>query len=228
MKKDYVEVVYNNIDRPLTNYPNKLTKYLFDKYELKKEDKLLEIGCGRGEFLQGFVNLGIKGFGVDRSDNAKKICKNSEIKITDLEKEKIPYSDEYFDIVYSKSLIEHFYYPEKIFEEIFRVLKPGGKVITLTPDWKNTVKVFYEDYTHRTPFTMNSLNDIHLINGFDDVKIEKFRQLPILWEKNIYNKILLTLSYLTNTFLVPNNFRKYKWVKFSKEIMLLSFAKKNK
>ena len=25
MKKDYVEVVYNNIDRPLTNYPNKLT-----------------------------------------------------------------------------------------------------------------------------------------------------------------------------------------------------------
>ena len=51
-------------------------------------------------------------------------------------------------------------------------MKPGGKVITLTPDWKNTVKVFYEDYTHRTPFTMNSLNDIHLINGFDDVKLK--------------------------------------------------------
>ena len=129
-------------------------------------------------------------------------------------------------ILFTQNLLLSIFIIQKKFLRKYLEFETRWKVIIPTPDWKNTVKVFYEDYTHRTPFTMNSLNDIHLINGFDDVKIEKFRQLPILWEKNIYNKILLTLSYLTNTFLVPNNFRKYKWVKFSKEIMLLSFAKK--
>ena len=31
-EKDYVQVIYNELDRPLTTYPNKLTKYLYDKY----------------------------------------------------------------------------------------------------------------------------------------------------------------------------------------------------
>ena len=30
-KRDYVDVVYNEGDRPLTNYPDKLARYLFDR-----------------------------------------------------------------------------------------------------------------------------------------------------------------------------------------------------
>ena len=56
-----------------------------------------------------------------------------------------------FDVIYSKSVIEHFYYPEKILKEAYRVLKPGGIIITLTPDWEFIYKSFYEDFTHRTP-----------------------------------------------------------------------------
>ena len=39
-------------------------------------------------------------------------------KHANLEREKIPFEDNKFDIVYSKSFVEHFYYPEKIYEEI--------------------------------------------------------------------------------------------------------------
>ena len=98
-------------------------------------------------------------------------------KICNLENELLPFKDGYFDIVFSKSVIEHFYYPEKIFKEVFRVLKPGGKVITLTPDWTYNYKIFYEDYTHRTPFMYESLRDIQLINGFIEVQVEFFYQL---------------------------------------------------
>jgi SAM-dependent methyltransferase len=221
-KKDYLKIVYNEKDRPFTVYPNKLAKYIFDNFNLRAKQNILDVGCGRGEFLNGFMLCGMKPYGIDQSNIAKKKYKNIDFKFCDLENKKIPYKDEFFDVIFSKSVVEHFYYPEKIFQEMNRVLKKDGIIITMTPDWEINYKIFYEDYTHRTPFSETSLRDIHLINGFKKVKILKFKQLPILWNNNM---ILNILSELTRV-LVPNYFRKFKWVKFSKEIILLSIAKK--
>ena len=49
--------------------------------------KLLDVGCGRGEFLQGFINCGLKGYGLDQFDTAKKYSPKALIKVTNLEKE---------------------------------------------------------------------------------------------------------------------------------------------
>ena len=170
--------------------------------------------------------LCIRDSGTDVSGYAKDFCKNAEIKISDITKEKLPYPDNHFDIVYSKSFIEHFYYPEIVFEEAYRVLKPSGKFINLTPEWKYIYKTFYEDYTHRTPFTKKSLRDIHLIYGFKDIKVESFKQLPFYGLVTFFKNIFKFLSELTRIF-VPEYFRmKFKWIRFSQEIMLLSFATK--
>ena len=185
--------------------------------------KLLEVGCGRGEFLNGFVNCGLRGFGVDMFPNALIKFPNANIKTANLEKDKLPYPSNSFDVVFSKSVIEHFYYPEKIIQEMHRVLRPGGLVITMCPDWKYNYKIYFEDYTHRTPFTELSLKDIHLIHGFSKVNVNKFRQLPILWKYHFLN----VFAEITRI-ICPNFFKRFKWVKFSKEIMLLASAYKNK
>ena len=140
--------------------------------------------------------------------------------------EKLPYEDNYFDVIYSKSIIEHFYFPEKIFQEAYRVLKPGGIIITLTPEWKYIYKSFYDDYTHRVPFTKTSLRDIHEMQNFKQIQVESFIQLPILFKKSYFSYFLKFLSFLTRI-IIPDNFRmKNKWIRFSKEIMLLSIATK--
>lgn len=222
-QRDYVDVVYNKSDRPLTSYPQKLARYLFERYAMKNGGSLLDIGCGRGEFLNGFVECGVKGHGVDRSTVAGNYYPNLELRTADLENEKLPYADNTFDFVYSKSVIEHFYYPEKMVQEMYRVLKPGGVAITLCPDWEFNYRIYFEDYTHRTPFMQSSLRDIHLIHGFENVEVERFRQLPILWAGG---SVLLPLAELTRL-LVPRALKPHsKWVRFSKEIMLLSSAKK--
>jgi SAM-dependent methyltransferase len=223
VNRDYVDVIYNETDRPLTDYPNRLARYLFDRYGIAKGAKLLEIGCGRGEFLQGFIDCGAEGYGVDRSRAAERYCPDAKLLVADLEKDGIPYPDNFFDVTYSKSLIEHFHNPETIVQEMSRVLKPGGLAITLCPDWEFNVKMYFEDYTHRTPFTKASLRDIHLIHGFDTVEVERFRQLPILWDRG---RSLLPLAELTRL-AVPKALKpKSKWVRFSKEIMLLGSARK--
>tara|TARA_B100000989_G_scaffold298895_1_gene290822 strand:- start:14008 stop:14724 length:717 start_codon:yes stop_codon:yes gene_type:complete len=225
LENDYVSNIYNSKDKPFTVYPKQLIKYLVKRYKIQENSKILEIGCGRGEFINEFVKLNLIGYATDESDIAKKNYPNLIFSKTDLTIEKIPYKENFFDVIYSKSVIEHFYYPEKILKEAYRVLKPGGIIITLTPDWEFIYKSFYEDFTHRTPFTSLSLRDIHLICGFKEVKVEKFKQLPILWNSNkLYNKIFSFLSFITRVF-TPERLRmKTKWIRFSKEIMLLSSA----
>ena len=222
---NYIDVVYGSNKKPFTAYPEKLIKFLITKYNLKKDSKILEMGCGRGEFLNEFTKLGMNSFGIDLSNFAKNYCDDAEIKVVDISKDPVPYPDNSFDIVFSKSFIEHFYYPEEIFREAYRILKPSGIMINLTPEWNYIYKSFYDDYTHRTPFTKKSLQDIHYVAGFKNVEVQSFKQLPILWSNDlIVGNIFSILSELTRL-LVPEKFRMTnKWFRFSKELMLLSYA----
>ncbi len=222
----YLETIYNENNTPFTTYPGKLIKYLIKRADLKENQKILELGCGRGDFIIEFKKNGLETYGVDLSDYSKNFFPELNFKKIDMTKDKLPYVDNYFDVIYSKSFIEHFYFPEKVFQEAYRVLKPGGIIITLTPEWQYIYKSFYDDFTHRVPFTKESLKDIHKINNFELVTVESFIQLPVLFKKNLFSKFCKIFSILTRI-LIPESLRmKSKWIRFSKEVMLLSIAKK--
>lgn len=223
MNNDYINITYDETRLPLTGYPLKLTRYLTKRFLLQKNQSLLDAGCGRGEFLKGFIECGLQGYAVDQSSVALKYLPDAKLKVSDIETEGIPYPDSYFDVVYSKSVIEHFHYPERFIKEIYRVLKPGGLVITMCPAWEYNYRIYFEDYTHRTPFMLESLRDILLMHGFESVQVEFFRQLPVLWSGGGW---LVSITELTRV-IAPNWLKKHsKWVRFSKEIMLLSSARK--
>lgn len=225
-EEKYLETIYSKQKYPFSEYPKKLINYLFSRFDLKENQKLLEIGCGRGDFLNEFRKKNLEVYGVDLSNYSQSFFPEINFKKVDLTKDALPFEDNFFDVIYSKSLIEHFYYPDTLFQEAYRVLKPGGKIITLTPEWQFNYNSFYEDYTHRVPFSKMSLKDIHDINNFKQVEVESFIQLPVIFEKKYYYFFFKFLSFLTRI-LVPDYFRmRYKWIRFSKEIMLLSFAKK--
>ena len=103
---------------------------------------------------------------------------------------------------------------------MYRIVKPGGIVITMTPDWESVYKIFYIDYTHRTPFSKNSLEDIFIIHGFNNVEVEKFKQLPLLWKFPFLKPFYILVSIIA-----PRRLGKYSpHIRFSKEGMLLSSA----
>jgi hypothetical protein len=71
---------------------------------------------------------------------------------------------------------------------------------------------------------LESLKDIQAIHGFNDGQVEYFRQLPSTWSK--FGVFAFLMSELTRV-LLPMFTKKYsKWSRFSKEVMLLSSAKK--
>ena len=225
--KKFLDVAYSTKKKEITQvYPAKLISYLIKKYNLNINSKILEPGYGRGEFLKQFEISGFDTYGMDYTtfNEEKKFQNNANVKLHNAEQFPYPYEDNYFDLVYSKSFIEHFYYSEKVLIELYRILKPGGKIITLTPSWEHMYKIFYDSCTHRTPFTLKSINDIHLMSGFTNVKTEYFKQIPLLWGKNIF---LEAASEITRTLMPDKFFKKNKWVRFSKEVMLITYGEKN-
>lgn len=178
---DYLTVVYDDKLHPYTDYSNKFSCFIFKHYGIQSGKKKLEPGCGRGEMLKGFRQLGLHVRGNDLSQEAVLFSPDIQIDVCDVEKNGLSYTDNSFDIIYSKSFLEHFYYLERYIKEAFRGLNPVGVILNLVSDWEANYRKYFHDYTHRTPFTTVSLCDIQLIHGFEDVKVVKFRQFPLLW-----------------------------------------------
>ena len=89
----YLSVMYDENVRPYTDYPMKLAKHLFDKFNLKPGMKMLEPGVGRGEMLQNFKSLGLIPYGMDISDEAPSYLPEIPIEVGDIEKDGLPYSE---------------------------------------------------------------------------------------------------------------------------------------
>jgi ubiquinone/menaquinone biosynthesis C-methylase UbiE len=98
-----------------------------------KDTKILDMGCGHGDFMESVYQKTEFAYGLDIDEKAlakNKIIKNkihSSIK-------KMPFDDNFFDLIVSAWVMEHLENPEEAFKEIYRVLKPKGKVIFLTPN----------------------------------------------------------------------------------------------
>ena len=217
---DYLNIVYDTKSHPKTEYPDKLTRYLFEKFRMQGGQKILEPGCGRGEFLDGFRKLGMDCYGLDLSPEAGGMLKEVEVKHANLEEDPMPYEDNYFDFIYNKSLLEHLYHPDHFVKEAFRILKPGGMLICLVPDWEANYKTYFDDFTHRTPFTKVALDDLYQMCDFQDISVEKFRQLPIVWKYPKLNYLCAAISPFIH---VRTQSKFFRW---SRELMLVGVGAK--
>ena len=167
MTDQYLSVVYDQTSHPYNDYPSKLCAYLFQEFNLKNGMKMLEPGCGRGEFLSNFQRLGLDVIGLDISKEAQNFGHDFDIVLCDVENEPMPFGNNTFDVIYSKSFIEHLHYPERYLKEAYRVLKPDGLLVTLVPDWESNYKTYFDDFTHRSPFTKIALADAYKMYNFN-------------------------------------------------------------
>src|SRR4030042_2054336 len=137
---NYIKVFYNENILPHSDYPSRLAGYLFSRFNMKKGDKILDVGCGRGDFAKEFKGLGLNVYGIDREKGSSETLEGIEIRLGNIESDSFPFDDKMFDFVFSKSVIEHLWRPDNFIKEIYRVLKPGGRIILMAPDWQSQKK----------------------------------------------------------------------------------------
>ncbi len=102
----------------------------FTQFTRYRNKKVLEVGVGMGtDFIQ-FCRAGAKTHGIDLTDQSIKIVgerlclEGLEANIQKMNAEVIPFESNFFDLVYSFGVIHHAENPQKIINEIYRVLKP--------------------------------------------------------------------------------------------------------
>lgn len=214
----YFEVYYNK----KSDYPNKLAKYLLKFFNIKPKQTLLDVGCGIGEYLDAFEMLGLKVTGIDsRPYNDARICE------CNLEECNIPFKDNSFDVVFSKSCVEHLSNPYEVIKDMKRVLKPGGTLIIMVPDWTSNMKTYYDGYDHKCAFTRRGLKDlmgyVFFENGWG---CEEFYQLPFLWFRGELKWIPKLISLLPDRFMWKDENTHRPLIRFSKLKMLLAWGYK--
>ena len=89
------------------------------------QDKILEIGCGRGYTTKKVQQVAPQTFGIDLNEKAVQngVAKNLQT----MNAEALLFPDNTFDKIYSFHTVEHIPNIAKALGEMARVLKPGGK-----------------------------------------------------------------------------------------------------
>ena len=109
------------------------------------KSKILEIGGGKNR-------LDIKGQDITQLDKQKIV--GNEV-VHDLEKTPLPFKKGTFDVVFSHAVLEHVLNISNLFEDIHRILKPGGKLISYVPHYAGLSSVHF---LHRNYFSADCLN----------------------------------------------------------------------
>jgi ubiquinone/menaquinone biosynthesis C-methylase UbiE len=133
---------------------------------VKDGDTVMDLGCGVGVFLR-LVKKEKKGCELWGVDISKEVIKNNLVDDPDIRYQQgeignlshLP--EEYFDVVFSGETLEHLDKPEDLFNDAFRILKPGGTLIITTPQEDHI-----ESPEHVWYFTKDDINTLFTTSGF--------------------------------------------------------------
>lgn len=99
---------------------------------------ILDCGCGKGDYIPFLLTEGGKEvYGIEYNHekvNAYNIRFAGANNVIQGNIENMPYADQMFDLILLNEVLEHVPDHNKGLEEIYRILKPGGKLVLFSPN----------------------------------------------------------------------------------------------
>lgn len=119
-----------------------LIKKMYPYFYIIKESKnILDIGCGKGTFLNMLQKHKKNTYGVDLDSNAVEILKKHGHKATKGDIFDANFENASFDTITLFSVFEHIDNPIDLIEELYRILKPSGHLIMVTPNSSSKLSI---------------------------------------------------------------------------------------
>ena len=179
--QDELNAVYEGYGR--NDYLSELTikayERVLDSLEpYRKTNRLIDVGCGIGYFLEVAKRRGWEVYGTEFTEEAVKICEEKGAKMELGVLDPSNYQPESFDVVCSFEVIEHINNPREELSNFHKLLRKGGVVYCTTPNF-NAVERFQlgSDWNvlgypeHLSYYTPKTLKRVYIETGFQHKKV---------------------------------------------------------
>jgi SAM-dependent methyltransferase len=190
----------------------------------RPDQRVLEIGSGRGTLLHELCTRGVSVVGLELSADriAEAVTRHGPLPIQQTAGTRLPFADETFDVVLSFDVFEHIPDSDAHLTEVRRVLKPGAWYLLQTPNkWSNTVfeTIRWRSFTrwradHCALHTFGQLErrfqrhgfdtsfaDVPVVTAFFRQKVRRYMGFPGGLLLAVMNPDWLPLSLRTNLYL---------------------------
>lgn len=171
-----------------------VTKYLGQF--VSRDASVLELGAGYCYFVNNIVAQRMVAV-----DHSEEMLRWKDATVEGICSDALDYlrraDPEQFDFVLASNFFEHFEWPQlnEMIQMIRRVIRNGGRLAIIQPNFRLAVGRYFDDYTHRTVFTDVSLADWVSSSGFTIVRsIPRF--LPLTVKSRLGAFSFLTPIYL--------------------------------
>jgi SAM-dependent methyltransferase len=167
-----------------------VARYIQKKY-IPEESRVLDLGAGYCDFINNIKAADRHALDIfSKLDHyAGEGVNTHSGTCTDLS----VFEDDALDVVFASNLFEHLTHTELLqtISEIRRVLRKGGRLILLQPNFKYCYRTYFDDYTHLQIFTHDGMYDLLEMAG---LRIEEIhgRFLPV----NMKSTLKLNLPFL--------------------------------
>lgn len=194
----------------------------FAEFSRYKEKRVLEIGVGAGHDFVEWIRAGSEAYGIDISEKSIELARenikehgleNNHFHLRVGDAEALPYSNNYFDLVYSYGVLHHTPDTVKALQEITRVLKQGGVLKAMvyhTPSWTSILLWLFYQACRGKPFVgLREVVSKHLespaTKAFSLKEIEKilqalgFEEIRLSLQLSTSDLLTLRLRTIYNT-----------------------------
>lgn len=157
--------------------------YLADVEPLRGTGMVLDVGCGRGDWLEVLQEAGIDAYGVEVSTGYAEHWKLAEldVRVVDVAEHLRSLEPASLAAVTALQVVEHLRTDEllELLERSYEALRPGGLLVLETPNPENLTVgafTFYLDPTHDRPIPAGLLAFLVGSQGFEDVEVRYLRR----------------------------------------------------
>lgn len=162
-------------------------------FEQAQGRRIIDLGCGRGEFLELLAEKGLAAEGIDLNSEMVEICRDKGLRCHkgDLLEKLAEYEDSSLGGIFCSQVAEHLSPPylKRLVELSFFKLGPSSRLVLETVNPTSVfslVQIYFLDISHQTPVHPQALKFLLESSGFEHVEIqysaplenERLQELP--------------------------------------------------